>query len=275
MTESITIIDANGGSSLRLFHEVWQYRELFYVFSWRDVKIKYKQTMLGVVWVLFQPIVTVGIFTVFFGKIAKIPSDGIPYPLFVLVGLVVWNFFSASLSTGSQSLIANEGILKKVYFPRVILPISAVLTNSIDYFLSMIFAILAFLVTGFGLRIELIPVIIISTIVVLLSSSGLALGLSSINVKYRDVRYILPFFIQIGLFVTPIIYPVSVIYDYRRYFLLLNPLTGPIEALRASFSGVGHVDYLLLFSSLIVSLIIFTFGFLVFRKTEKFFADIA
>lgn len=275
MSQVVTVIDSNGGSLRNLFHEVWTYRELFYVFSWRDIKIKYKQTLLGVVWVLFQPLVTVGIFSIFFGKIAKIPSGDLPYPLFVLVGIVIWNFFSSSLSLSSQSLISNEGILKKVYFPRIVLPISGVVTCFVDYFIASVFTFVAFVLFGYYPNWNILPIYLISTLIIFMSASGLGMATASINVRYRDVRYVLPFFIQIGLFITPVIYPVSVIYDYRKYLLFLNPLTGPIESIRAAFSGSNSFDYPLLFLSVLIALAIFIFGFLIFRATEKFFADIA
>lgn len=257
------------------FAELWRYRELFYIFSWRDVKVRYKQTVLGIIWVLFQPLVSTGIFSIFFGKIAKIPSNDLPYPLFVLAGLVIWNFFANGLTSSSQSLVGNQSILQKVYFPRLIIPISAIITAGIDFVITLIILLLACLFYGYypnPLIFLLFPILLT---ILLLTISGLGMFLASLNVKYRDVRYALPFFIQTGLFVTPVIYPLSIIYDYRKWLLMLNPLTGIIETFRVLITGKGMVDYPLILLSLIISIIIFAFGLFYFRKTESYFADIA
>lgn len=255
--------------------EIWRYRELFYIFSWRDIKIRYKQTLLGITWVLFQPLVTTGIFSIFFGKIAKIPSDNLPYPLFVLTGLVIWNFFASGVTTSSQSLIGNEGILKKVYFPRVILPISAIVTAGVDFVITLVILLIACLYFRYIPNPIILLVFPLLLLIVLATMIGIGMFTASLNVKYRDVRYALPFFIQIGLFLTPVIYPLSVIYDYRKWLLMLNPLTGVIETLRLLIHGSGQLNYDLLTISIIVAGLIFMIGWYYFRRTEAFFADIA
>ncbi len=254
--------------------EIWNFRELLYIFAWRDIKVRYKQTILGILWVIFQPLVTMVIFTFFFGKMAKIPSGELPYSLFVLCGLVFWNFFSGSLSHASDSLVANEGIIKKVYFPKVLLPLSAVITGFADLFINLI---LLFIFAIFlGITVHPIGLIIFPLVIFLtsISSMGLGLMLSSFNVKYRDVRYILPFFIQILLFVTPIIYPLSIVSPTNRIIMAVNPMTSVVEAVRFVFSPTYMLKGELIIVSLISSIFIFIFGLWYFRKTEDFFADI-
>ncbi len=256
------------------FAEIWNFRELLYIFAWRDIKVRYKQTILGILWVIFQPLVTMVIFTFFFGKMAKIPSGELPYSLFVLCGLVFWNFFSGSLSHASDSLVANEGIIKKVYFPKVLLPLSAVITGFADLFINLI---LLFIFAIFlGITVHPIGLIIFPLVIFLtsISSMGLGLMLSSFNVKYRDVRYILPFFIQILLFVTPIIYPLSIVSPTNRIIMAVNPMTSVVEAVRFVFSPTYMLKGELIIVSLISSIFIFIFGLWYFRKTEDFFADI-
>ena len=254
--------------------ELWEYRELFYILVWRNIKIRYKQTVLGIGWVLFQPVVTTIIFSIFFGKIAKIPSDGIPYPLFSYLGLVFWNFFSASIVNASGSVVTMGSIIQKVYFPRLIIPISAVLTCSLDFVVSLIpvgFMLFYFQIVP---NINLIYILPLCFMIVLTASSGLGLFLSALNVKYRDVGYVVPFFIQIGIFVTPVIYPLSVIYDYRKLLIMLNPLTGVIENFRSSVTNTGSINYSLLSISLAGALVLLIVGQMYFRHMEKVFADV-
>ncbi len=254
--------------------ELWRFRELLYIFVWRDIKVRYKQTILGVAWAIFQPFVTMIIFTIFFGRLAGLPSDSVPYPIFVYTGLLFWNYFSTALTNATNCLVENENIIKKVYFPRLILPISTTVTPTIDF--------LAALVVLFGLMvyyrympdwqgIVLLPILIV---VALLAAAGLGLFLSSVNVKYRDVRYILPFFTQILIFVTPVIYPVGLVPEKFQWLLYLNPMTGVITAARATLLGTGVVDWALVGVSLLMAIAFFLVGIVYFRKTERFFADI-
>ncbi|KKU92403.1 MAG: ABC-2 type transporter [Microgenomates group bacterium GW2011_GWA1_48_10] len=256
------------------FKEIWHYRELFYVFAWRDIKVRYKQTVLGISWALFQPLVTTGIFSIFFGKIAKIPSDHIPYPLFVLTGLVFWSFFSNSVTAASQSMVASENIIKKVYFPRLIIPLSSIVTAGLDFLISFLMLLLVMVYYRYFPQFTSLLVLPVLLLTLILTAGGIGLFTSAINVKYRDVRYILPFFIQIGLFVTPIIYPISVILDYRKWLLILNPLTSVIETARALYSG-KPINYFLISLGFAISVVIFSLGLYYFRKTEAFFADVA
>ncbi len=254
--------------------EIWRFRDLLYIFVWRDVKVRYKQTAIGVVWAIFQPLFTMLIFTVFFGKLAKMPSDGVPYPIFVYAGLLLWNYFSSALTNASDSLVANESIVKKVYFPRLILPLSTTVTPVLDFLLALVvlFGLMAFYhFTPSILGIILLPFLLLIS---LLSAWGLGIFLASVNVKYRDVRHALPFFIQLMLFLTPVIYPVSLIPSGYQWIVYLNPMSGVIQTARSSLLGSSPVDWNILLISLAISLIFVYGGIYYFRKTERFFADI-
>ncbi len=253
--------------------ELWRFHELFYTFAWRDIKLRYKQTALGIAWVLFQPLVSTVIFTVFFGNFAKIPSQGLPYPVFVLLGLVFWQFFSNSVTHAASSFIENESLVKKVYFPREILPLSTIVTASIDFLISLVMLACFFLyyqIVPTGLFLLVLPLMIIITA---LSSAGLGLLLSSINIKYRDVRYILPFFMQLLIFITPVIYPLTIVRPSFQYLLALNPMTGVIDTLRSTLSTGVIAQPAMLLISFLSSIGIFVLGVLYFRSTERFFAD--
>lgn len=254
--------------------ELWHYRELFYIFAWRDIKVRYKQTFLGVAWVLFQPFISMIVFTVFFGNFAKMPSGNLPYPLFVLCGLVFWTFFSNTLASASGSLTGNENIIKKVYFPKVILPLSSVITGSLDLVISLILLLGVSLYFKFIPPIAILLVILIGYVISFLTASGLGLFFSALNVKYRDVRYIIPFFIQTLIFLTPVIYPTSIIKSSGKFLFILNPLAAVIESMRVIISGSGVIDFVGLGTAGLVALVIFLAGLAFFNATEKFFADI-
>lgn len=254
--------------------ELWQYRELFYIFAWRDIKVRYKQTFLGIAWVLFQPLASMVVFTVFFGNFAKMPSGNLPYPLFVLCGLVFWTFFANSLSAAGSSLISNESIIKKVYLPKVILPLSAIVTGTVD----LVINIILLFAVGFYFRffppLSILVIILIGYLISFLTASGLGLFFSALNVKYRDVRYIIPFFIQTLIFLTPVIYPTSIIKSSGKFLFILNPMAAVIESMRTVISGSFGIDFLGLGIASLISLVIFLTGLAFFNATEKFFADI-
>ncbi len=255
------------------FQGLWRYRELFFIFTWRDIKVRYKQTFLGITWVIFQPLMSMGIFTIFFGKIAKIPSEGLPYELFVFIGLVFWTFFSSSLTHTSNSMVDNANIIKKIYFPKEILPLSAVVTSFVDLAINFVVIIIMALYYGFTPSLYILALLPFCVLITIFTASGLGFFLASINVKYRDIRYILPYFIQILLFLTPVIYPSSVLRDSLRYLFALNPMTGVIESMRVAFKGSSSFDYPMLFISCFISVIIFIAGLYYFKRTENFFAD--
>lgn len=254
--------------------EIWRFRELLYIFAWRDIKVRYKQTMLGVVWAILQPLATMVVFTIFFGNLAKIPSGNMPYSLFVLCGLVFWTFFANALSHASNSMIDNENIVKKIYFPKMILPFSAVVTSGIDFVINFIILILFALFLGFIPSVWIILVVPLVFILASITIAGMGLFLASFNVKYRDVRYVLPFFIQILMFLTPVIYSLSIVAPKNRLFMALNPMTTVIESVRLIFSGGQFIDFTLIIISVISALSIFAIGLWYFQRTERFFADI-
>ena len=248
------------------FRELWRYRELLFFFVWRDIKVRYKQTVIGALWAVFQPLAAMVVFTVFFGKFAKIPSDNIPYPVFVYVGLLLWNFFSFGLSHASDSMVSNAGIIQKIYFPRIIIPLSAALTGIIDFFFaSLIFvgfmAYFKFMPSLSG--VALMPLLLCITY---LASVGAGCFLAALNVKYRDVRFVLPFFIQLFLFLTPVIYPLSMLSKKFRALINLNPMTGVIETARSALLGVKPVDYHLLLIAATMACVLFLCGIAYFKK---------
>lgn len=262
------------GLSLMDLKELWNYRELFYFLSWRDIKLRYKQTVFGVGWAVFQPLMVMFVFSVIFGKIAKVPSDGIAYPIFSYAGLLFWNIFANSLGNASQSLIGSANIIQKVYLPKVIIPAAAIIVTLVDFFFSgMVFAgILIYF--KFVPHLEGLLLLPICLVITLLSSLGLGWFFAAVNVKYRDVRYILPFFIQLLIYITPVIYPVSVIPAKFQWILYLNPMTGVIEVFKAAFLGTGNIIWMNLGISAVMSLIFLAFGLMYFLKTERYFADI-
>jgi len=274
MSDKVIIIKAKSRIQLIDWREIWEYRELFWIFTWRDIKVRYKQTILGASWALLQPLLSMFIFTVFFGNFAKIPSDALPYPLFVLIGLVFWGFFSGTLSAASGSLIANESIVKKVYFPREILPLSTIGTNLVDFSVSFIMLLVVAIYFNFLPNPLALLIIPLGLIIGALGAGGMGFFLSAFNIKYRDVRYALPFFIQIMIFLTPVIYPSSIMRPSFRYLIALNPMAGVIEAVRVVFSGGTAINWTILAISGGAAILFFIVGLYYFKSTEKFFADL-
>jgi len=253
--------------------EIWDYRELLYFFVWRDIKVRYKQTLIGAGWAILQPFLTMVIFTIFFGKIAKLPSEGIPYPIFSYSGLLLWTYFSSAVLNSSNSLIGNANLITKVYFPRIIVPLSSAIEGMIDYFIaiSILFLMMIFYGIFPNLRIIITPFLLF---LAFFSAMGIGLWLSALNVKYRDVRYAIPFFVQLLLFTTPVIYPSNIISERFRWLFYLNPISGIIDAHRACILGYKPIDLSSLGISILVSIFLFITGTLYFSKTERFFADI-
>ncbi len=268
-----TIIRPKKLFSFRDITELWKYKELMYFFVWRDLKVRYKQTMIGVAWAIFQPFITMVVFSVFFGGLAKMPSDGVPYPIFVYVGLLFWQFFSSALADTSNALLSNQAIITKVYFPRLILPISSVATKFIDFLIASIILVGLMFYYGYMPHISGLWILPLLLLITFMASIGMGLVLASINVKYRDVRYVLPFFIQIMLFLTPVIYPASIAGKYSK-ILALNPMMGVIQNARASLLGTAPINWFLILISFVATFIIMILGVYVFKKTERYFADI-
>jgi lipopolysaccharide transport system permease protein len=253
--------------------ELWKYKELLYFFAWRDLKVRYKQTAIGAAWAIFQPFITMVVFSVFFGGLAKIPSDNVPYPIFVYVGLLFWQFFSSALSDTSMTLISNQAIITKVYFPRLILPISSVITKLVDFIIAAIILVGLMFYYGYMPHLTGFLIIPLLLIITFMASVGGGLFLAAINVKYRDIRYALPFFIQILLFVTPVIYPASIAGKYS-FWLALNPMMGVIQNARAALLGTAPINWTLIGISFLACLILMVVGVYVFKKVERYFADI-
>lgn len=271
MKTTTTIIEPSGKWQLIDFGELWRYRELIGTFVVRDIKLKYKQTFIGVSWAILQPLMTMVIFSFFFGKLAKMPSDGVPYPIFSYSGLLLWTYFSGSLSLATNSLVSNAHLVTKVYFPRIIIPISATLTGLVDYVISMV--IMIGLMVYFGIAFT--PIILVLPLVLLMTwllSTGFGLILASVNVTYRDVRYVIPFFLQLLLYITPVIYPASVA-DRFRLILNLNPMTGLIETHRAVWLNQA-IPWNSLNLSILLTLLFLILGLTYFNYTEKKFADV-
>jgi len=270
--KEITVIKPKKGLANFDFKELWNYRELFGVLSFREFQVRYKQTVIGVLWAIIRPLLTMVVFTFLFGKIANIPSDGVPYPIFSYSGLVLWSYFSAAVAQASNSMIGNSKLITKVYFPRVIIPASSTIVGLIDYGISflVVFGLMIYYHFPLTLSMLLIPVILLVT---WLLSVGIGLWFSALNVKYRDVQYALPFITQTLMYITPVIYPVSLAGQYQ-WLLSLNPLSGLVEAHRAAILGNIAVNWGTLGISIGITLVIFITGYLYFKKVEKYFADI-
>jgi len=256
--------------------ELWLYRELFYFFTWRDIKVKYKQTSLGFAWAILQPLTMMLVFSVFFGKALNVPSEGIPYPVFVFSGLLLWNVFSSGLSGAANSMVANANIIKKIYFPRLIIPISTILVSAFDFLMAFIIYIGVLIYYQFPISIlKLIILLPISLFLTVIGTFGLGCLLSALNVKYRDFRYVIPFMIQLLLFLTPVIYPISIFKQkWLQLILSFNPMYAPIHIFRSVIIPTPmEMNFIL--NSISSSVILFIMGIYIFRKTEAYFADIA
>lgn len=274
MKDTFTIIRPGKAWKLIDVAELWQYRELLFVFAWRDIKVRYKQTALGVVWVLFQPLVSMLIFTQLFGKISNIPSYSFPYSLFVLSGLVFWIFFSNSVTMASMSMRANQDIIKKIYFPKLILPLAAIITCLVDFSITLLLLFLYSLYIGVRPQWYAIVIIPLATLLATVSATGLGLLMAALNVRYRDVGYVLPFFIQLLFFATPVIFPISIVSETNKLLLAVNPLTTVVESVRFVFSSEVIIAPMLIGISVVSTIILFFTGLWYFKRTQEFFADI-
>ena len=269
-TPVIVIEPSRGWVSLKL-RELWEYRELLYFLTWRDIRVRYKQTMLGAAWAIIQPFFTMVVFSLFFGTLAKMPSDGVPYPIFSYAGLLPWQYFAYSLGQSSNSLVGSANLIRKVYFPRLIIPLSAVLAGVVDF--AIAFIVLLGMMVYFRVwptsGIFLLPLFLLLALVTAL---GVGLWLSALNVRYRDIRYIVPFITQFWMFATPVVYPSSLLNEPWRTLYGLNPMVGVVEGFRWALLGTNPPGPMMLVSAL-VSLAILVSGLFYFRRMEKTFAD--
>jgi lipopolysaccharide transport system permease protein len=253
--------------------EIWNYSEVLYFLAKKDIKVRYKQTVLGGLWAIIQPVCTMIVFTLFFGRLAKIPSDGIPYPIFVYAGLLPWTYFANTLAASGNSLVGSSHLITKIYFPRLIIPAASSLAGILDFFIAMLVlgALMIYYHFVPSIGILLFPVLVGLTF---LCALGVGLWLSALNVQYRDIRYVIPFLIQIWMFVSPVIYPVSMVKGKYQWLLALNPMGGVIKAYRASLLGHIPIDWLLLGLSTATIFVILVSGLFYFRRMEKHFADV-
>lgn len=251
----------------------WEYRELLYFFIWRDVKVRYKQTLIGAAWAIIQPFMTMVVFSLFFGKLAKIPSNGLPYPIFYYSALLPWTYFANSIQNATNTIVAHQNMVKKVYFPRLILPLSAVLSGLVDF--AIAFSVLLGMMLYYGImptwKLLLLPLLLgLAT----LTALGIGLWLSALNALYRDVRYATPFLIQLWLFASPVAYPASMVPEKWQWVYWLNPMTGIIEGFRWSLTGQGQPLNSLFFVSILIVAITLMFGLMFFHKMEGTIADV-
>lgn len=267
-----TVIRPSKGWAALDLAELWRYRELIFFLSWRDIKVRYKQTALGIAWAVIQPVSTMVVFSLFFGQLAGIPSDGLPYPIFAYCALLPWQLFAYSLTESSNSLVANQNLITKVYFPRLVIPLSSVLASLVDFVIA--FGVLVGLMGYY----HIVPTQAAWTLplFVLLAVSlalGVGLWLSALNVQYRDVRYTLPFLTQVWLVATPIAYPSSLVPEQWRALYGINPMAGVVEGFRWALLGTGKAPGNMLAVSVLATLVIFVSGLYYFRRMERIFAD--
>ena len=269
----VTVIRASQRPGLRDLGELWAYRELLYFLVWRDLKVRYRQTVLGVLWAIIQPLATTLVFSIFFGRLARMPSDGVPYPLFALAALVPWTFFAQALSQASNSVISSQELIRRIYFPRIAIPLAAVLPGLVDFVVAFLVLLGAMAIYGFfpGLAVFwLLPLVLLTAATAL----GVGLWLAAINVRYRDVRHIVPFLIQIWLFLTPIAYPSSLLSEPWRTVYGLNPMAGVVEGFRWALLGTGTAPGPMIAVSATMTALLLTGGVAYFRRMERTFADV-
>jgi len=261
----------HGWFDLRLA-DLWDYRELLYFFIWRDVKVRYKQTVIGVAWVVIQPLLTMGVFTLFFGRLAKLPSDGLPYPVFYFSALVPWTYFATALQNCTNVVVENQRVITKVYFPRLILPISPVLSGLVDFSIGFIVMLIVIFSYGIrpGLHVVWLPAFLL---LALLTALGVGLWTAALNALYRDVRYVVPFLMQFWMFASPVVYPSSLIPQRFRWLYGLNPMTGVIDGFRWALTGHAQPPGAQLAASVFAVLIILAGGLLFFNQMEGAIAD--
>ena len=277
--EVLFLKPSHGWSAINLM-ELWRYRELIYFLIWRDIKVRYKQTMLGAAWAIIQPFFTMVVFTIFFGRLAKVPSDNIPYPIFSYTALLPWGMFTKALTDAGRSLISNRAMITKVYFPRLVIPISSVLSGVVDF--AIAFVVLLGMMIYYNIlpgsayqvnitsAVWLLPFFIL---LALITALGVGLWLSALNVIYRDINYIMPFLTQFWLFITPIAYPSSLIPERWRLIYALNPMTGVVEGFRWALLGAETSPGPMLAVSTIISILVLITGLFYFRRMERTFAD--
>jgi lipopolysaccharide transport system permease protein len=269
-----TITDIEPSNGLRPIdaRELWTFRELLYFLVWRDVKVRYKQTVLGAAWAILQPVLTMAVFAVFLGHLARMPSDGLPYPLFSYAGLVPWTFFSTAVASGAGSVVGSRQLISRVYFPRLLIPFAAALTPLVDFAIAMVtlVGLLVWYRVMPGAAILWTPLFVL---LALATAVTVSVWLSALTVVYRDFRYIVPFFLQFWMFATPVVYPASIVPEKWRLLMGLNPMTGVVEGFRWALVG-GTAPGPIMLVSAVVLVVLFVTGLIYFRRTEGTFADV-
>jgi len=279
IAKPLTVIEPVHGWQLISLNELWQYRDLLYFFVWRNIKVRYKQTILGASWAILEPFTTMVVFSVFFGELAKIPSNGIPYPLFSFTGLVPWTFFSVGVSGMTSSVVGTSGMLKKIYFPRLIIPISQLASSFVDFLLA--FLVLLAMIAAYSLTGEahihisfnilwLLPLMVLEVITAL----GVGLWLSALNVQFRDVAHATAFILRLWMFITPVIYPSSMLGSHWQLIYSLNPMVGVTEGFRWALLGTDTSPNVMIVASVATALALLVSGVMYFSRMEKTFADI-
>ena len=270
----VFVIEPAHGSSID-FSELWRYRGLLRFLVWRDLKVRYAQTVLGVAWAVLQPLLTTIVFSVIFGSFAKVPSDGVPYPVFSLAALVPWTYFSSALSGAGNSLVVSNNLITKVYFPRLVIPLTPVIVGLVDVGVSLLllFAMMAW----YGIAPTLLSIVLVPLLlgVCALLATGVGAWLAALNIKYRDVKYVLPFLVQLWMYASPIVYPASIVPERVRWLYALNPMVGIIEGFRGALLGTSSTGWGAIALSIGTGLVIFLAGTMYFRRSERHFADIA
>jgi lipopolysaccharide transport system permease protein len=269
-----TLIIEAGHTERHYWKDIWRYRELFYFLAWRDILVRYKQTVIGIAWALIRPFLTMVVFTIVFGNFAKLPSEGVPYPILVFAALLPWQFFANALTDASGSLISDSSLISKIYFPRLIIPSSSVITGFVDFLISAVILAGLMLWYGFipGWRMVVLPLFIVIAFAL---AMGAGLWLAALNVKYRDFRYVVPFIVQFGLYISPVGFSSSIVPDKWRILYSLNPMVGVIDGFRwAILGGDVRIFWPGFIVSILLVFILLVTGILYFRKTEKTFADV-
>ncbi|MFC1836336.1 ABC transporter permease [Thermodesulfobacteriota bacterium] len=271
--EPLVVIEARKGFFGIDFKEIWSYRDLFLILVWRDILVRYKQTLLGASWAVLQPLATMLIFTLFFGRLAKIPSDGLPYPVFSYSAVLLWTYFSQALNVSANALIINEKLVTKVYFPRIMMPATPVLAGLLDLAIgSCLFCVLLpYFHMGLSANVWAVPIMVLIAVT---SAMGAGLWLSALNLKYRDFSHLMPFIIQFWMFVSPVVYPVSLVPEKWRILFSLNPMAGAIEGFRWALLGTSGNPWPLVLTSALSAVLILLSGAIYFRRSEEYFADL-
>lgn len=272
--QEFTLYIEAGKTEKQYFKDIWRYRELFYFLAWRDILVRYKQTVIGILWAVLRPFLTMIVFTFVFGNLAKLPSEGgAPYPIMVFAAMLPWQFFSSALSESSNSLIANSGMISKIYFPRLVVPTSSVIVSFVDFLISFVILIGMMIFYGYVPQVQIL-MLPVFTLVAFMAAMGFGLWLAALNVKYRDFRYIVPFIVQFGLYISPVGFSSSIVPEKWRMLYSLNPMVGVIDGFRWSIIGDTNIYMPGMVMSLVLVTIVCVFGLIYFRKTEKTFADV-